>query len=81
MAVGELPSHNHTGSGYMNYYPWLFRGSEYNRGFNPGGSYDGLGSTQSGNTAVTITINNTGGNLRHNIVQTNIAVYYYKRKS
>lgn len=73
--IGEMPSHSHNAS--TDYIAWLYRGSEYSRGFTAGGSYDGLGSTQQGTTNVTV--NTTGGNQSHNILQPYLSIYVWER--
>ena len=56
---------------------WLYRGSEYTRGFQAGSSYDGLGSTQSATNSVTV--NYTGDSQSHYNISPYLAIYLWKR--
>lgn len=88
LTVGEMPSHNHTGStnttGNHNHSTpaWFGEGSSHD---NYASSYDTaysrntIWTSTNGNHSHTITINNTGSNQSHNNMQPYTSCYIWKR--
>lgn len=86
IAVGELPSHNHSGStNTTGEHTHTFAvtseeiGNDSNKptvGYNNAGIYT---TSSAGNHSHTLTINNTGNNQSHNNIQPYIAIFIWKR--
>ena len=89
MAVGELPSHNHSAStnttGEHTHGVWTDDinsvGKAMSIACNQGISLYSIkaNTTSSGNHVHTVTINNTGSSQAHNNIQPYIAIYIWKR--
>lgn len=86
LTVGELPTHNHSGStNTTGEHTHTFAvtsdesGNDSNKptvGYNNAGTYT---TSSAGNHSHTLTINNTGNNQSHNNIQPYIAIFIWKR--
>lgn len=90
LPVGEMPSHNHTGStnttgNHSHNTPTTGTYEGNGKGYDPGGgnnpNYTQCFTSEAGSHSHTITIQNTGSSQSHNNMQPYIVCYIWKRVS